>query len=99
MSIFRKNPIKAGDLVIGVKKYGWNRHGAALLERYFDEPSIVLEVVEASALVFFEQQGPIWYDLSKIERVYVTEEFKEPRGPAMAIDWIDDSDQSGNKGD
>ncbi|MEC7689158.1 MAG: hypothetical protein VX514_08905 [Candidatus Thermoplasmatota archaeon] len=75
MSIFRKQPIRVGDLVIGVKKYGWNNKGAAMLRRYFDRPSLVLEIKADEALVFDEQQGPIWYNLTKLERCYAKEEF------------------------
>jgi len=74
MSIYPKKPLKAGDLVIGTNKYGWNNKGAAVLKRYFVEPALVLEVNESQALVYFEQSGPIWYDISKLEKVYVTEE-------------------------
>jgi len=66
-----------GDLVIGVNKYGWNNKGAAKLKRYFTEPSIVLEIRGQQALVYFEQSGPEWYDITKLERAYVREEFKE----------------------
>ena len=79
MSIFPKNPIKVGDLVIGVNKYGWNNSGAAKLTRYFTEPSIVLEVKDQQALVYFEQTGPQWYDITKLERVYVREEYTDRR--------------------
>lgn len=77
MSIFPKKPIQAGDVVIGVNKYGWNKWGAAVIERYFTQPSLVLEVKDQQALVYFEQTGPTWYDITKLERVYVTEEFQE----------------------
>ena len=77
MSIFPKNKINVGDLVIGVNKYGWNNHGAAKLKRYFSEPSLVLEIKDQQALVYFEQSGPQWYDITKLERVYVREEFAE----------------------
>jgi len=77
MSIFPTKPIKVGDLVIGVNKYGWNNMGAAKLTRYFTEPSIVLEIKDQQALVYFEQTGPKWYDITKLERVYVKDEFAE----------------------
>lgn len=76
MSIFPKKQIQVGDLVIGVNRYGWDGKGAATLQRYFTEPSIVLEIKDQQALVYFEQTGPLWYDLTKLERVYVREEFK-----------------------
>ena len=78
MSIYQKKPIKPGDLVIGVKKYGWDGKGAAMLARYFEKPSIVLEIKDDEALVFFEQEGPIWYNLTKLERCYVADEFTKP---------------------
>ena len=77
MSIFPKKPIQAGDVVIGVNKYGWNNHGAAVLERYFTQPALVLEIKDQQALVYFEQTGPKWYDITKLEKVYVTEEYQE----------------------
>jgi len=77
MSIFPQSPISVGDLVIGVNKYGWNNSGAAKLSRYFTEPSIVLEIKDQQALVYFEQAGPQWYDITKLERVYVREEYKD----------------------
>ena len=79
MSIFPKKEIQIGDLVIGINKYGWNNHGAALIERYFTEPSIVLEIKESQALVYFEQTGPEWYDITKLERVYVKDEYSGTR--------------------
>ena len=78
MSIFPQKPIKAGDIVIGINRTGWNINGAAQLNRFFTEPSIVLEVKESQALVYFEQDGPVWYDITKLERVYVSEEFSRP---------------------
>lgn len=75
MSIFPQKPIKVGDIVIGINKYGWNKNGAAQLARYFTEPSLVLEMKEGQALVYFEKSGPEWYDTTKLERVYVSEEF------------------------
>ena len=82
MSIFQKKPIKVGDVVIGVHKYGWNGEGAAALSRFFTEPSLVLEIKDQQALVYFEQTGPEWYDITKLERVYVTEEYDANRGLA-----------------
>ena len=79
MSIFPKKPISPGDMVIGVQKYGWNNHGAALLQRYFTEPVLVLEVNEHQALLYFEQSGPTWYDITKLEKVYVREEYTDRR--------------------
>ena len=75
MSIYQTKPLKPGDLVIGVKKYGWNNKGAAELKRYFTDPSLVLEVNESQALIYFEQVGPVWYDITKLEKVYVSDEF------------------------
>ncbi len=75
MSIFPKKQIKVGDMVIGVNKYGWDGKGAATLRRFFTEPSLVLEIKEQQALVYFEQTGPKWYDITKLERVYVAEEY------------------------
>lgn len=77
MSIFPKKPIQVGDLVIGVNRYGWDGKGAATLQRYFTEPSIVLEIHDQQALVYFEQSGPAWYDITKLERVYVREEYAD----------------------
>lgn len=91
MSIFRKNTIKAGDLVIGVKKDGKNS------SRSFDEPSIVLEIKELSALVYLEQEGPAWYNLSNIERVYVTEEYEEVDRRSMASIKFVNSDKPRDK--
>lgn len=75
MSIFPKKPIKVGDIVIGASRYGWDGKGAATLARYFTTPSLVLEIKDQQALVYFEQNGPQWYDITKLERVYVTEEY------------------------
>jgi len=99
MSIFRKNPIRVGDLVIGVNKYGWGKHGVAELNRQFEEPSLVLEISEDSALVFHEQQGPQWYNLVKLERVYVTDEFENVDGRELAAIEFNYSDQSWNEDD
>ena len=75
MSIFPKKKIIVGDLVIGVNRYGWDGKGAASLQRFFTEPSLVLEINESQALVYFEQTGPQWYDITKLERVHVREEY------------------------
>lgn len=75
MSIFRKQEIKVGDLVIGKNKYGWDNKGAATMQRHFVEPSLILQIVGNKALVYFEQEGPKWYDITMLERVYVTEQF------------------------
>ena len=102
MSIFQKKQIRVGDLVIGVKKYGWNNNGAAMLQRYFTEPSLVLEIKEDSALVFFEQEGPTWYNLTKLERCYVKDEYertdKQPDRRIMADGGIDSDHSSRDKG-
>ena len=92
MSIFQKKPIEVGDIVIGVAKYGWDGKGAALLERYFTTPSLVLEIKEDQALVFFEQTGPRWYNFSKLERCYVKEEFENKK--FVAIHQQHSGDQS-----
>ena len=101
MSIFQKIQIKVGDLVIGVKKYGWNNNGAAMLQRYFTEPSLVLEIKDDLALVFFEQEGPTWYNLSKLERCYVKDEFetanKQPDRRIMAENRVDSDCSSRNQ--
>lgn len=75
MSIFPKKPIRVGDLVIGANRYGWDGKGAATLSRFFTEPSLVLEIKDSEALVFIEQTGPKWYDITKLERVYVRDEY------------------------
>ena len=95
MNIFPKKPIQTGDVVIGVNKYGWTSKGAAVIERYFTEPSLVLEIKDQQALVYFEQGGPLWYDITKLEKVYVKEEFDTDG--KLAKDQLDSSDQSGNK--
>ena len=77
MSIFPKKQIEVGDIVIGVYKYGWSKLGGVPLQRFFITPSIVLEIKESQALVFFEQTGPEWYDITKLERCYVKEEYKD----------------------
>ena len=102
MSIFQKMKIKTGDLVIGVKKYGWDGKGAAMLARHFDEPALVLEIKDDEALVFFEQQGPVWYNLSKLERCYVTDEYErtgqQPDRRIMAESGVDSDRSSRDKG-
>ena len=95
MSIFPKKAIQTGDVVIGVNKYGWTSKGAAVIERYFTEPSLVLEIKDQQALVYFEQGGPLWYDITKLERVYVTEEFNTARD--LAKDQFNSVDKPGNK--
>tara|TARA_Y100000593_G_C4278312_1_gene321378 strand:+ start:948 stop:1259 length:312 start_codon:yes stop_codon:yes gene_type:complete len=99
MSIFPKKKIRPGDLVIGTSKSNWDNKSAPVLERYFNEPSLVLEIHENEALVFFEQQGPTWYNLSKLERVYVTEEFASVRDRDLAAIKFDYSDQSRDEDD
>ena len=74
MSIFPKKKIKAGDLVIGAKISDFQLLKTGL-DRFFIEPCLVLEIKESQALVFFEQSGPEWYDINKLERVYGTEEY------------------------
>lgn len=71
MSIFRTLKIEPGDLVIGSNRQGWTERGVSEFKRYFTTPSIVLEVKEQQALVYFEQTGPKWYDITKLEKVYV----------------------------
>ena len=99
MSIFPKKKINPGDLVIGVSKYGYDNKSAPMLERYFDEPSLVLEIQGEEALVYFEQQGPEWYNLIKLERVYVTEEFTSVDRRDLATDKLNNSNQSRNQDD
>lgn len=99
MSIFPKKKINVGDLVIGIKKYGWDSKIPTDLKRDFEEPSMVLEIKEDSALVFFEQHGPRWYNLSNLERVYVTEEFTSIDGQDLATDKLNNSHQSRNQDD
>lgn len=74
MSIFRRLKIKPGDLVIGCSRQGWSKNGVSEFKRYFTTPSIVLEVNEQQALVYFEQTGPKWYDITKLEKVYVEQD-------------------------
>lgn len=77
MSIFQKPKIKTGDLVIGKRRPTHETYAAAGSVRYFDEPSLVLEIKENRALVFLEQQGPTWYNLGELERCYVREEYEK----------------------
>lgn len=74
MSIFRKPSIKTGDLVIGKQRLAFGNTAIAPV-RYFDEPSLVLEIKGDKALVFLEQEGPLWYNLYELERCYVKEEY------------------------
>jgi hypothetical protein len=97
MSIFQKIPISVGDLVIGTKKYGWDNTGAPTLERFFLEPVMVLEIKESQALLYFEQSGPRWYDITKLERVYVTEEFTDEDRRGLALIEFNNSNQSRDK--
>ena len=99
MSIFQKQPIRVGDLVIGVGKYGYSRSSGPQFIRHFEEPSIVLEIKEDKALVFFEQQGPLWYDINKLERAYVSEEFDSMGSRRMAPIEFNHSDQPRNQDD
>ena len=77
MSIFQQPKIKSGDLVIGKRRLSFGPSGANGSIRYFDEPSLVLEIKGDRALVFFEQEGPVWYNISELERCYVREEFEK----------------------
>ena len=95
MSIFPKKPIQPGDVVIGCNRHGWNQHGIAKFERYFSHPVIVLEIKDQQALLYFEQEGPTWYDITKVEKVYVSDEFAKERN--MAKDQLDSVDKPGNK--
>tara|TARA_Y100000593_G_C4039340_1_gene204358 strand:+ start:177 stop:488 length:312 start_codon:yes stop_codon:yes gene_type:complete len=99
MSIFPKKKISPGDLVIGVSKYGWDNKGAPTLERYFSEPALVLEIEGADALIHFEHSEPRWYNLSKLERVYVTEEFTDDDRRGLAPIEFNNSDFPGDKND
>ena len=99
MSIFQKLKIKVGDTVIGKNKYGWDNKGAAIMQRYFSEPSLVLEIEGKKALVYFEQQGPQWYDISMLERAYVTEEFEHINQRGVASTQFNYSDQPRDKDD
>lgn len=76
MSIFQQQKIKTGDLVIGKRKYASGQNGTSGGNiRYFNEPSLVLEIREDTALVFCEQEGPQWYNISQLEKCYVTDEY------------------------
>ena len=77
MSIFQQQKIKTGDLVIGKRRLSFGPNGSKGSIRYFDEPSLVLEIKGNRALVFFEQDGHVWYNISDLERCYVREEFEE----------------------
>ena len=77
MSIFQQFKIKTGDLVIGKRRLSFGSNGTKGSIRHFDEPSLVLEIKNDQALVFFEQEGPVWYNISELERCYVREEFEE----------------------
>jgi len=74
MSIFQAPQIKVGDVVIGKRRLTTSKQIGSV--RYFDEPSLVLEIKNDRALVFFEQDGPVWYNISELERCYVREEFE-----------------------
>ena len=99
MSIFRQKKIDVGDLVIGKNKYGWDNKGAASLQRYFPEPSLVLQIEGKKALVYLEQFGPRWYDISMLERVYVTEEFEHINQRTVASTKFNYSDQPRDEDD
>ena len=99
MSIFQKPLIRVGDLVIGIKKSPRNRTETMLSERSFEKPAMVLEITGDNVLVFFEQEGPTWYNLSKLERVYVTEEFTDIDRKGLAPVEFNNSDQSRHKDD
>ena len=77
MSIFQQQKIKSGDLVIGKRRLSFGSNGSKGSIRHFEEPSLVLEIKGDRALVFFEQRGPVWYNISELERCYVREEFEE----------------------
>ena len=77
MSIFQQQKIKTGDLVIGKRRLSFGPNGSNGSIRHFDEPSLVLEIKGDRALVFFEQEGPRWYNISELERCYVREEFED----------------------
>ena len=75
MSIFQQPKIKVGDVVIGKRRLSFGPGGSSGTIRYFDEPSLVLEIKGDRALVFFEQEGPTWYNLGELERCYVKDEY------------------------
>ena len=62
-------------MVIGRRRLTFGANGEHGTIRYFDEPSLVLEIEKERALVFFEQEGPVWYNIEELERCYVREEF------------------------
>ena len=95
MSIFPKKQIKVGDMVIGCGVYGWDNTGAPKIARPFEDPSLVLEIQDSKVLVYIEQTGPHWYDINKLERVYVTDEFIDADRRSMATIEFNSSDQSG----
>ena len=104
MSIFQKKPIRVGDLVIGKRRLSFGTDGSDGSIRHFDEPSLILEIKEDRALVFFEQEGPAWYNLTKLERCYVKDEFSEtnnqqPDRRVVAEDRLDSDRTPGNKSD
>jgi hypothetical protein len=99
MSIFPQLEIKVGDLVIGKSKYGWDTKGAPTMQRHFEEPSLVLQIEDQKALIYLEQQGPWWYDISMLERVYVTEEFEHIDQRTVASTKFNYSDQSRDEDD
>lgn len=75
MSIFQKPEIKTGDLVIGRRRLSFGSNASIGSVRYFNEPSLVLEIKKDQALVFLEQEGPAWYNLNELERCYVKDEY------------------------
>ena len=75
MSIFPTKQIEAGDMVIGKRRLSFGKNGSLGSIRYFEKPSLVLEIKNSKALIFFEQDGPAWYNLSELELCYVTEEY------------------------
>jgi len=77
MSIFQQPKIKTGDVVIGKRRLSFGPNGSSGSIRYFNEPSLVLEIKGDRALVFFEQEGPVWYNLSELERCYVKDEYPD----------------------
>tara|TARA_B100000575_G_C22608122_1_gene379242 strand:+ start:301 stop:531 length:231 start_codon:yes stop_codon:yes gene_type:complete len=67
--------IKTGDLVIGKQQRVAKSDMSLSPIRCFSEPSLVLEIKGDKALVFIEQEGPLWYNLIDLERCYVKEEY------------------------
>tara|TARA_B100000424_G_scaffold250914_1_gene225937 strand:+ start:220 stop:528 length:309 start_codon:yes stop_codon:yes gene_type:complete len=98
MSIFQQPKIKVGDVVIGKRRLSFGTDGSNGAIRYFNNPSLILEIKDDMALVFFEQGAPAWYNLDMLERVYVKDEF-ENLDRRMAPIAFDHSDQSRNKND